>query len=131
MERRLKHWLLYWLVVSVQLVMFGGFAWLLGWLQVTAEQRQWLLWSGAGAGLLLNLLLMFLWATLDSRLYRPLAAVVRGAEMMVRNNTGYQFELAPNHLLGELPATLMTLGRNLERARREVAEAVRTGTSGI
>jgi len=131
MERRLKHWLLYWLVVSVQLVMYGGFAWLLGWLQVTADQRQWLLWSGAGAGLLLNLLLMFLWAALDNRLYRPLAAVVRGAEMMVRNNTGYQFELAPNHLLGELPATLMTLGRNLERARREVAEAVRTGTSGI
>lgn len=131
MERRLKHWLLYWLVVSVQLVLYGGFAWLLGWLQVSAEQRQWLLWSGAGAGLLLNLLLMILWAALDNRLYRPLAAVVRGAEMMVRNNTGYQFELASNHLLGELPATLMTLGRNLERARREVAEAVRTGTSGI
>lgn len=131
MGRRTKHWLLYGLLLAFQLVMFGLFVWYMSERVAEAEVRQDLFWFATFAGLLSNVLLLVLWAMLDYRLYRPLAAVVRGAELMARNNTGYELELVPGHLLGELPTALMTLGQNLEKARREVAEAIRAGTSGI
>ncbi len=131
MDRRTKHWILFGLVLVLLWTLFGGYAWIVTRQVADPEVRESLLLFSAGSLFVLIVVLAVLWAALDLRLYRPLAAVVRGAELMVRNNTGYHFELSPNHLLGELPETLMTLGRNLEMARREVAEAVATGARGV
>lgn len=131
MGRRTKHWLLFGLVFLAELVLFGTFTVLLAERIEDHALQQELLLYAFGALLLLNILLAVLWWALDVRLYRPLAALTRGTELMVRNNTGYQFELSPMHLLGGLPDMLMTLGKNLEKARREVAEAVSTGARGV
>jgi DNA polymerase-3 subunit epsilon len=131
MDRRTKHWTLFGIVLMIFWAMFGGYAWLVNTLVVDPGVQETLLLFSAGSLFLLIVILAVLWAALDSRLYRPLAAVVRGAELMARNNTGYQFELNDSHLLGELPDALMTLGKNLEKARREVAEAVTTGARGV
>ena len=131
MGRRTKHWILFGLVIAFLWVLFGAYAWFVSGQVADAEVRESLLLFSGVSLLLLIVLLAILWATLDRRLYRPLAAVVRGAELMAGNNTGYQLELSPSHLLGQLPEALMTLGKNLEKARREVAEAVATGARGV
>ena len=131
MDRRTKHWILFGIVLLIFWAMFGAYAWLVNNLVADPGVQETLLLFSAGSLFVLIVILAVLWGALDRRLYRPLAAVVRGAELMARNNTGYHFELPPSHLLGELPETLMTLGSNLEKARREVAEAVATGARGV
>jgi DNA polymerase-3 subunit epsilon len=131
MDRRTKHWILFGLVFFVELVLFVAYALFLKGRVADAEAQEALLLFSGASFILLNILLAVLWWALDARLYRPLASLVRGAELMARNNTGYQLELSPRHLLGQLPDALTTLGNNLEKARREVAEAVTTGARGV
>ncbi len=131
MDRRTKHWILFGLILGFLLILFAGYAWFVSQQVADPAVRESLLLFSAGSLFLLIVVLAILWAALDTRLYRPLAAVVRGAELMARNNTGYEFELSSMHLLGELPDALMTLGKNLEKARREVAEAMASGTRGV
>jgi DNA polymerase-3 subunit epsilon len=131
MGRRTKHWILFGLILIFIWALFGAYVWFVTRQVTDPNIRESLLLFSAGALFLLIVVLAILWWVLDARLYRPLAAVVRGAELMAKNNTGYQLELSPMHLLGQLPDALMTLGKNLEMARREVAEAVATGSRGV
>jgi len=131
MDRRTKHWLLLGLVICVQWLLFGGSG-LYVYLNIAdAELQQTILMSGIAGLVLFSLLLTALWILLDVALYRPLATLVRGTELMVRNNSGYEFDLPKRHLLGELPVALRELGSNLGKARREVSEAIATGARGV
>ncbi|HEY5719154.1 MAG TPA: exonuclease domain-containing protein [Gammaproteobacteria bacterium] len=131
MGRRTQHWLLLGLVVGLEILLFGGTGLYLYLHLEDAELQRTLLLYGTLELVLFSLLLAGLWGLLDYALYRPLAAVVRGTELMLRNNTGYNFELPRLNLLGELPQSLQQLGSNLEKTRREVAEALSTGARGI
>ena len=90
MDRRTKHWILFGLILGFLLILFAGYAWFVSQQVADPAVRESLLLFSAGSLFLLIVVLAILWAALDTRLYRPLAAVVRGAELMARNNTGYQ-----------------------------------------
>lgn len=78
---------------------------------------------------LLSAMLAALSAYLYAALLRPLHAVTGGLRIIGQSNALHQLELPASHLLGDLPETVHALGRELHKARNEVAEALTTGAA--
>lgn len=78
---------------------------------------------------LLSSILAGLWAYLYAVLLRPLDAVTRGLRIIGQTNALHSLELPPAHLLGDLPQAVHALGRELHKARGEVAQALTTGAA--
>ncbi|WP_440995850.1 exonuclease domain-containing protein [Arhodomonas sp. SL1] len=76
-------------------------------------------------------LLLLVWVSLDWLLFRPLAAVDRGARIMARSNPAHALELGRHHWLGELPDSVQALGDALARSRAELDKAVASWSAQI
>ncbi len=74
-------------------------------------------------------ILAVLWAYLYMALLRPLHAVTRGLRIIGQTNALHSLELPPSHLLGDLPEAVGALGRELHKARGEVAQALTAGAA--
>ena len=126
---RTKFWLLLGVVAVVLVSLFGGGWFWIGRAVEGPEGRLALTLFLAGGGLLLSAVLAIVWAFLDRALLHPLNALSRGIGIMDKANPFHDLELPPSHLLGELPAALQSLGEEIHRARREVAQAISTGAA--
>ena len=85
----------------------------------------------AGAGGLIALLLVLIFALLDLGLVRPLAALSRGAAIMRRGHGTHELEIPDFHLLGDLPESIQALGTDLYACQREVTKAMASGAAGL
>lgn len=84
-----------------------------------------------GAGLLLALVFVVVWAYLDRVCFVPLQDLARAARDIAHSHAGYALEMPPSYLLGELPARVRELGEALQSRRQEVIATDTAGTREV
>ncbi len=127
MGNRKNFWALLTGIILVECLIFGVIGWRIT--SVTSDpivRTRVLLYLGIGV-LLLTTLVVILWIILDSALMRPLEALSRVTEIIVGANPAHTLDLPPFHLLGDIPDKLQNVGKALEQAKQEVAEATVSG----
>ncbi|MCP5419121.1 MAG: histidine kinase [Gammaproteobacteria bacterium] len=75
-------------------------------------------------GLILMTSIALVWALIDWSCFLPLAALVRGAQIMARSNPGHVLEVDHFTLLDPLPEALTELGETLRESLNEVETAI-------
>lgn len=131
MGNRKNFWALLIGIILVECLIFGVIGWRIT--SVTSDpiaRTRLLLYHGIGV-MLLTTLLAILWAVLDKALIRPLEALSRVAEIIVGANPVHTLDLPAFHLLGDIPDKIHNVGKSLEKAKQEVAEAIVSGTAGM
>ncbi|MDX1764283.1 MAG: PAS domain S-box protein, partial [bacterium] len=131
MSNRRNFWALLIGIIVAECLLFGVIGWRI--ISVTGndvDKTPILLYLGMGV-MVLTTLLVILWIVLDSALMRPLEALSRVTEIVVGANPAHTLDLPPFHLLGDIPDKLHNVGKALDKAKKEVAEAVVTGTVGM
>ncbi len=86
---------------------------------------KWWVVAGVGLGMLTVQTLAFLYY--QHRLLKPIFAIHRGLEIILRTNAAHEVDVSDKSLLGDLPDLLEQLGTELGRNRTEVATALKTG----
>ena len=119
-----------WLALASVGVLFavccGAIGWWLG--RSLAPEQLPILFAMFGAtAFLLVLSLAALGVALELRLLRPLQAVAESTHIIQHAHPGHDLELPVHHWLGELPVTLLDLGTELHKARREISLALARG----
>ncbi len=131
MGNRKKFWALLVGIIVLECVIFGLIGWRIAVLteDPVAETRL-LVYIGTGV-MLLTTVLAILWVVLDNALMRPLGALSRVTEIIVGANPVHTLDLPGFHLLGDIPDKIHNVGKALEKAKLEVAEAILSGTAGM
>ncbi len=131
MGNRKKFWALLVGIIVLECVIFGLIGWRIAALtdDPVAETRL-LGYIGIGV-MLLTTVLAILWVVLDNALMRPLGALSRVTEIIVGANPVHTLDLPGFHLLGDIPDKIHNVGKALEKAKLEVAEAILSGTAGM
>jgi DNA polymerase III subunit epsilon len=83
----------------------------------------------AGFGVMISV--MVAWMILDSMIFRPMHALVRGVEIMIHTHAAHDLELTGNHLLHEVAKAVHDLGEQLHKARGEVTQALTSGAARV
>lgn len=115
------------IVILPWLIVVG--AWLILHQPGEAGQHAPLLAFLIASAFLLSAILAGLWAYLYASLLRPLQGATRGLRIIGQTNALHKLELPSAHLLGDLPYAVHTLGKELHKARGEVAQALTTGAA--
>jgi DNA polymerase-3 subunit epsilon len=131
MGNRKKFWALLIGIIVLECLIFGLIGWQIGVItEDPVAKTRLLVYIGVGV-MLFTTILAILWVVLDNALMRPLGALSRVAEIIVGANPVHTLDLPPFHLLGDIPDKIHNVGKALEKAKLEVAEAIVSGTAGI
>nr|MBS0022447.1 PAS domain-containing protein [Gammaproteobacteria bacterium] len=125
---RTKLWLAFAGIVILQWLVVAGGWWILDPRGDSGKHLALVAFLVASA-FLLSGILAGLWAYLYAALLRPLHAVARGLRIIGQTNAIHNLELPSSHLLGDLPQAAHALGRELHKARGEVAQALTAGAA--
>ncbi len=71
------------------------------------------------------------WMVLDSAIFRPLHALIRGIEIMTHTHAAHDLELTGFHLLRDVATAIHGLGEQLHKARGEVTQALSSGAARV
>ena len=127
MQARAKFWLLLAALAAFLVALFVGVGyWLLAGID-SLEARRNVVLALIGTGFLLIAACALIWAYLARVLIYPLNAVERGARIIHTADPTHTLEIPENNLLGDLPAEVQSLGRDLHKVRCEVAQALAMG----
>ncbi|MBF0455326.1 MAG: histidine kinase [Magnetococcales bacterium] len=136
MSNRKKYWGLFGFFLVLELAVVAILIWRATTEMplLTPEITAWLQHHGgillaALAGLFL--VLGQIWSWIDKSLLEPTEALSRDISIMAKADPNRKIQVDSGHWLGALPESVEQLGASLVQARREINEALATGTQGV
>ncbi len=132
MNNRVKFWSLFASIVVLEVLLFAGSIWNITILSKSNPflTFRMILYIGGGIFLLTVALAIF-WAIIDRDLFKPLDTLSRGSEIISTTNPAHELELPESHMLGDTPEKLHKLGKELDKAKHEIARALASGAAGM
>lgn len=130
MNNRVKFWSLFASIVVLEVLLFAGSIWNITILSSNNPflTFRMILYIGGGIFLLTVALAIF-WAIIDRDLFKPLDTLSRGSEIISTTNPAHKLELPESHMLGDIPEKLHKLGKELDKAKHEIAMALASGAA--
>ena len=124
---RRQFWILFALLVAAIVILFAAGGWWLLDVLVDDQQKTMGFLVVLGGAFVITAAVLAVWVYLDVRLVRPLEALAQGVRVITQANPGHGLEVPEGHLLGEAVEAVHAIGKELHKARSEVARALSTG----